>query len=197
METHDANDQAVRDQLAAGNLTRATELALHGHGREVFGFLCTLERDDDRAADAFAQLTEDVWRGLSGFTWQCSLRTWMYTLARNASHRLHRGVKRIEVPLSQAPELAQVVRTQTQSFMRSEAKDKLAQIRAMLPPEDEALLILRVDKNLEWNELARVLSGASADGELKRESARLRKRFQLLKEKLVALGQKEGLLPER
>lgn len=193
----DQTEQEVSDQLAAGNLTGATELALKAYGREIYGFLCTLERDDDLAADAFSQLAEDVWRGLSGFAWQCPLRTWMYTLARNASHRLHRGVKRIQVPLSQAPELAQLTRTQTQSFLRTDAKDKFARIRAMLPPEDEALLVLRVDKNLEWNDLARVLSGASTEADLKRESARLRKRFQLLKEKLVELGRQEGLVRDK
>ena len=195
--TDDGTERAIRDQLAADNLAVATELALKAYGREVYGFLCTLERNDDQAADAFAQLAEDVWRGLSGFAWQCSLRTWMYTLARNASHRLHRGAKRIHVPLSESPELAQLTRTQTQSFMRTEAKDKLARIRAMLPAEDEALLVLRVDKKLEWNELARVLSGATSESVLKRESARLRKRFQLLKEKLVELGRQEGLVRDK
>src|SRR5262249_9574713 len=129
--------------------------------------------------------------------WDCSLRTWMYTLARNASHRLHRNKKRTQVPLSQAPELAALankVRTQTMTFMRSESKDKFARIRATLAPEDEALLVLRVDRQLDWNELARVLSGELDDDALKRESARLRKRFQLLKERLMELGRREGLV---
>jgi RNA polymerase sigma-70 factor (ECF subfamily) len=56
-----------------------------------------------------------------------------------------------------------------------------------LSPEDRELLVLRVDRGLAWNDLARVLS--EEDGELDgpaitREAARLRKRFQVLKDRL-------------
>jgi RNA polymerase sigma-70 factor (ECF subfamily) len=193
-------ENQVRNRCQAGDIAAATAAALKGYGPELFGFLCALERDEDAASDAFAQMSEDVWRGLSGFGWDCTLRTWMYTLARNASHRLHRNKKRLQVPLSQAPELAALaeqVRTRTQLFMRSEAKDKFARIRATLAPEDEALLVLRVDRKLEWNELARVLSGELDEESLKREAARQRKRFQLLKDKLMELGRKEGLVREK
>jgi RNA polymerase sigma-70 factor (ECF subfamily) len=61
------------------------------------------------------------------------------------------------------------------------------------------LLVLRVDRRLDWNELARVLGEAGHDAcvdpvSLARESARLRKRFQLVKNKLRELARREGLL---
>ena len=199
-DARDALEREAREKCQAGDVAGATGAALKGYGPELYGFLCALERDEDLASDAFAQMSEDVWRGLGTFGWDCSLRTWMYTLARNASHRLHRNKKRMQVPLSQAPELAalaQEVRSKTQTFMRSEAKDKLARIRATLQPEDEALLVLRVDRKLEWTELARVLTGELDDEALKRESARLRKRFQLVKDKLLELGRKAGLVGEK
>jgi RNA polymerase sigma-70 factor (ECF subfamily) len=190
-------EREVRQRCQAGDLNGATALALKAYGPELYGFLCALERDEALAGDAFSQLGEDVWRGLASFKWDCSLRTWMYTLARNASHRLHRNRAPAQVPLSQAPELAALaeeVRTRTRTFMRSEVKDRFAEIRATLAPEDQALLVLRVDRQLEWVDLARVLSGKEGDEELKRESARLRKRFQLLKEKLIELGRRAGLV---
>jgi RNA polymerase sigma-70 factor (ECF subfamily) len=187
-------EQWVQTLVRARDLKSATTAALEGYGPEIYGFLCALERNDDDAAEAFAQFGEDVWRGIAAFQWECSLRTWLYTLARNASHRLHRGLQRMNVPLSQAPDIAALTRTQTRSFLRTETKDAFARLRTMLPPEDEALLVLRVDRQLEWTELARVLSGVTDDAELKRESARLRKRFQSVKERLIELGEKEGLL---
>ena len=60
---------------------------------------------------------------------------------------------------------------------------------------------LRVDKELPWNDIARVLlaenegEGETASEDLvKRESARLRKRFELLKKKLLQLGREHGLV---
>jgi RNA polymerase sigma-70 factor (ECF subfamily) len=191
-------DRDVRESCGSGHIDTATAAVLKGYGPELYGFLCALERDDDQADDAFSQLSEDVWRGLPGFQWNCSLRTWLYTLARHASHRLHRGRRPVHVPLSQTPELAvlaEQVRTRTRTFMRSEVKDRFARIRAQLDPEDHALLVLRVDRQLEWLELARVLGGDDlGEDALKRESARLRKRFQVLKDRLVELGRREGLI---
>ena len=57
-----------------------------------------------------------------------------------------------------------------------------------------------VDRQLAWTELAQVLhedEATSLVGEaLKREAARLRKRFQLVKERLYEMGRREGLVPE-
>ncbi len=67
------------------------------------------------------------------------------------------------------------------------------------------LLVLRVDKKLAWNDLARVLAeseGAGADrasaplsdAAVAKEAARLRKQFQLVKDRLRVLAKKEGLI---
>ena len=71
-------------------------------------------------------------------------------------------------------------------------------LRASLDVEDQELLMLRVDRSLPWDALVVVLRGEdeaplSAD-EQKRQTARLRKRFQLLKDKLRELARREGLL---
>src|SRR5438309_1153719 len=61
----------------------------------------------------------------------------------------------------------------------------------------EALRLLRVDKQLAWADIARVMLAegeAAAEAVVKRESARLRKRFELLKQKLLELGRREGLV---
>jgi RNA polymerase sigma-70 factor (ECF subfamily) len=61
------------------------------------------------------------------------------------------------------------------------------------------LLVLRIDRQLAWNDLARVLAetGGEAplsDAAVAKEAARLRKQFQVLKEKLRGMAKKEGLL---
>ena len=82
----------------------------------------------------------------------------------------------------------QAVRTETRSFLRTNARTRLEEVRDELPEADRALLVLRVDRGLEWAELARVFlegEGSVTDAAgLTREAARLRKRFQLVKERL-------------
>jgi RNA polymerase sigma-70 factor (ECF subfamily) len=200
----DALEREVRRKCEAGDVEGAATEALRGYGPEVYSLLCALHRSEDDAADVFSVFSENLWRGLPSFGWQCTLRTWAYTIARNASHRFLRGVRRDRkgVGLSEASaaeRLAVQVRTHTRTWMRTETKDRFAQLRESLPAEDQMLLVLRVDRGLEWTELARVLSDQPPDDDdeaLKREAARLRKRFQLLKEKLVEMARREGLLQD-
>jgi hypothetical protein len=58
------------------------------------------------------------------------------------------------------------------------------------------LLILRVDRNMSWRELAQTLSGTVDLDEavIERESARLRKAFERVKRELKRLSEDKGLL---
>ena len=189
----------VRARCTQSDFEGAATKALRGYGPEIFGFLVALHKNEEDAGDVFSIFSENLWKGLPTFGWECSLRTWSYTIARNASYRYRKSARRKSegrVPLSAAGDLAQKVRTETLTFLRTAEKDKFAALRESLPEEDQTLLILRIDRGMAWDELARVmLSEQAADAEtLKKESARLRKRFQLVKEKLLEMGKRAGLL---
>lgn len=195
-------EREVREACDEGAFPRATEIAIRGYGPEILGFLVAMHRTEQDADEVFSIWCERLLRGLPAFGWEASLRTWVYTVARNASANFVRGRRnRARRELAgESDELAaaeQAVRTETRPYLRTEAKDKLAKIRDALPPEDRALLVLRVDKGLEWKDLARVMLGddrAATEAELSRESQRLRKRFQILKQKLLEAGRREGIL---
>ena len=193
----------IRTSFDRGDLQRAASVAIRGYGPEIFGLLAMLHRREEDASEVFSRFTENLWRGLPSFGWHCSFRTWAYTVARNASISYRRQVRRraeVHVPLPEGSELSaiqQEVRTETLSYLRTQRKTRVLALRESLSPEDQTLLVLRVDKRLAWNDLARVMHGEEGelpDDVLKREAARLRKRFQLVKEKLLALGRREGLV---
>jgi RNA polymerase sigma-70 factor (ECF subfamily) len=196
------SEREVRRLCEEGAFTAATAAAIRAYGPEILGFLAAQHRSDEEGDEVFSLWSERVFRGLPGFGWSSSLRTWAYTVARNASVNFVRGKRaraRREGPAGseEIVAVAQQVRTETPPFRRTEARDKLAAIRDALPPEDRMLLVLRVDKRLEWKDLAKVMLGEDEEhGEaaLTKESQRLRKRFQLLKEKLVEAGKRAGLL---
>ena len=88
------------------------------------------------------------------------------------------------------------MRSQTEPWLRTDVKDRLRQLRDSLDPDDRLILVLRLDRGLSWNEVAVVTLGeekASAEA-LRRESARLRKRFQDLKDELRGRAERAGLL---
>jgi RNA polymerase sigma-70 factor, ECF subfamily len=199
-EQRAAFETEVRHLCSTGHHDQATEAAITGYGAEILGFLWTVLGQEEAAEEAFALFCEDLWRGLTRFEWRASLRTWSYTLARNAAHRLRSAAREQaehKVPLSQGSvlNLAQSVRSRTLPYLRTTMKSEVARLRASLSEDDRALLVLRVDKELSWNEIALVTTGGNAPpGELAREAARLRKRFQLVKDKLAELARQRGLL---
>jgi RNA polymerase sigma-70 factor (ECF subfamily) len=200
----DEVDAAVRRRLDDGDSDGAATAAIRAYGPAIFSLLASLHRSEQEASEVFSLFTEGLWRTLGTFAWQCSLRTWVYAIARKSSLRYRRDARRHGARVTALPEgsevalLAEQIRTETLPFLRTKARSRIAQLRDALPPDDQMLLVLRVDRGLAWNELATVLRGedeAPLEGDaLKREAARLRKRFQLVKDELRELGRAEGLL---
>ena len=188
----------VQELCRAGQATAGVSLAVEAYGPEVYGFVVSRLRDESVAGDVFAQTCEDLCASIGGFEWRCSLRTWMYRLARSATSRYLRSPHNVahrRTPLSQVSEIADRVRTRTRDYLRTEVKDQFAALCQELDPDDQMLLTLRIDRELEWNEVAQVLSdGELADDELAQASARLRQRFKTVKERLKERALEIGLL---
>jgi RNA polymerase sigma-70 factor (ECF subfamily) len=195
-------DASVREALAAGNLALAVTELLRSLGPEVFGFLRGVLASEADADEVFAATSERVWRSLPAFQWQSSLRTWVYVIARHEMLRHLDGARRRErgrVTPSALEDVVAAVRTETRSALRSDKRSKLRALRDELPVDDRTLLILRVDRDLEWDAIARAFlpeGDLAGDEAIRRESARLRKRFQIIKKRLAERARQEGLLPE-
>jgi len=183
---------------AAGDLRGAAGAAVEGYGPEVLGFLVTTMRDEEDAREVFAQCCEDLWTGLVRFEGRASIRTWFYVVARHAAARFRRSPHRraARAPLSEAEELAERVRTRTLPHLQTAVKDRFAALRNALDPEDQALLVLRVDRAMSFAEIASVLATDEGDSDeaRARATARMRKRFQLLKDEIRERARQAGLL---
>ncbi len=190
----EAREAAIRSSCEAGDHATAATEAIQYYGIELLAFLRAIANDNDLAAEAFAELGEDLWKGLPKFRWESSLRSWLYTLARNALNQLRRDPRRRlsrNMPLSAAPEVAAVVRTVTRDIQRTEVKDGFRVLREQLDPEEHELLLLRLDRQLAWKDIARIMGG---DEDVDSRAATLRKRFERAKERLKKLAIERGLI---
>ncbi len=194
---------AIRVAWEAQDFQAAATLALEAYGQEILSFLTARMRAVSDAEEAFSMFAEDVWKGLPGFGFRCSMRGWLYALARNAANRYASSPQRRagrNVPLSRDGAVSALIdraRSATQMHQRTDVKDKIRALRERLPQEDQTLLILFVDRNLPWREIAMVVHEQGEqldDAALDREAARLRKRFERVKSELKALAIAEGLL---
>jgi RNA polymerase sigma-70 factor (ECF subfamily) len=179
--------------LDAGDLSGSATEALRGYGPQILGYLTAVMRDDDDAHDVFSQFAEDLWRGLPGFRRESSVRTWAFRLAWHAASRYARDPYRKRhrpILTTEASKIAEQVRSTMSTYAPGGRADRLLKLRESLEPEEQTLLILRVDKAMAWEEVAEVLR---TDGE-PATTAALRKRFERLKEKLGRLAREQGLI---
>jgi len=195
-------ERQVRDLCARGDHAGAASAVVRDYGPEILGFLTAVFRDDVEANDAFAEVAEALWRGLPEFAWRSSVRTWAYAIARNVTRVRRRNAARRGRRVMNASDaffqgVVDKVRTETTPFLRTEKKTRLQALRDALPEEDRMLLVLRVDRGLPWIDVARIVAtdedAPADDAALAQEAARLRKRFQLVKDRLRDLAKREGL----
>jgi RNA polymerase sigma-70 factor (ECF subfamily) len=196
-------DDRLRRSWAAGDAAKTATLWIEELGPEIRSFLAALPIPGVDPDDVFSHFCEQLWRSLPTLRWDCSARTWSYLLARASWQRaLTQARRKSSVPLSNVPEIAravQQVRSSTAMFQRTEVKDRFRELREELAEDDRMVLVLRVDRGLDWSEAARVMAGdvEMSAPELAKASARMRKQFQRIKDRIRTLAQERGLLPDR
>lgn len=185
-------DAQLRVLIDAGEIDRATADALRTFGPELIGWLSSILPSEADAHEAFSWMSEELWKSLRRWDGRCSMRTWCYMLARHATVRIRGQPRRQhELLVSQVPSIAHAV-THVWNTSRANAaqvQDVYGEIRRMLDDEDQTLLVLRVDRNLAWRDIAIVLLGeGAADAEVTKKAATLRKQFERVKERLRTLA---------
>lgn len=196
------HEQTIRTACEAQQLELAARLAFQSYGDEILSFLMARLRNPSDAREVFSMFAEDLWTGLASFGWRCSVRTWLYTLARNATSRYlvsphKKGERHLSLAqLESRSAIEDRLRSATDVYRQTAVKDRFRLLREQLDEEDQTLLILRVDRGLSFRDLAIAMSGdAELDEQaLSREAARHRKAFERVKGELRQLAEREGLL---
>jgi len=189
------DDERVVRLVSAGHARQAATQVIQTHGPAVLRYLRALLRDEGTVDDAFSLFGEWVWRGIANFRGEAPLRSWALGVAWNAAQRVRDEAwqkHRARLSTGFASRVVAKVRTTTPGTLERRAEG-LDRLRGELSPEDQNLLVLRLDQELAWEEIAVVLSGG---GSPVKPSA-LRKRFERLKERMAKRAREQGLLHDR
>lgn len=192
-------EASIRALVARQDRDGAASLAIRQLGPEVLGFLAGVLRDVDEASDVFSIFSEELMRHVLAFRGDASFRTWAYVVARSALSRHRRDPyrrRRADAASGVFSALVAEVRTATVTHLRTETREGLRALRDELTDEDRELLVLRVDRDLSFEDVVLVFAEGEAlgDVERKRRAALLRKRFERVKHKLRTLAEQRGLL---
>jgi RNA polymerase sigma-70 factor (ECF subfamily) len=188
----DTSEAELRALLDAGHIDLAIERTVRAYGPELITWLVSMFENDADAYDAFSRMCEELCHSYTRFDRRCSIRTWCYMLARHAAfHVRSQPRKRREVPLSELPSVLGAVSQAWNTTRRAKqhAQNIYAEIRGQLDEDDQALLILRVDRDLAWRDIAIVFLGEDAsEDEVTRKAAMLRKHFGRVTQRLRELA---------
>jgi RNA polymerase sigma-70 factor (ECF subfamily) len=199
--------EAIRhaDEASFAELIEPYRRELHAHCYRMLGSL----HDAD---DALQETLLGAWKGRSGFEGRSSLRTWLYTIATNASLRILAGRRQRELPRTmgsgddpRAP-LAEPlpesvwVEPYPDELLRYEEREavELAYVAALqlLPPNQRAALILREVLGFSARETAGILdtSVTSVTSALQRARATVEREVptRSQQETLQALGEERS-----
>jgi hypothetical protein len=181
MEPHDTD--LIRAALRGGDLIAAEAKILGVYGAEVYGFVTAAIGETAVARDVYARFVDELRRALPGFTWRCELRTFAYFVACRELRR------RRELAGSDAHTRLSLPSTRgLRPPHRRSRTSVAAAVRRCLSPEDRELLVLRVDRELGWGDLALTSLGDHAsDRELEAEADRLQRHFLNLRVQIMRL----------
>jgi RNA polymerase sigma-70 factor (ECF subfamily) len=201
VSAQEGQDWEIRELCQSGAVGRAVELTLRRHGLETMRLIASVLHHPDMINDAFSLFCENLLKGLPNFRWESALRTWTYRLARNACYHLLKASSRRETPFNSVsiPDEAQRDRSHTPPWQQTSVKERFRRLRENLPPEERMLLLLRVDQQMPWSEVARVMwdeEEPPSSEELSRRATTLRQHFQRIKARLRELALQEGLIHE-
>lgn len=190
-----ATETRIHAALDAGDSGGAVSVALREYGPRILSYQRAILRDESAAEEAFSWFSEFVWTGIDGFRRDAAFLTWAYRLAWTAVQRQLRDPFRKRHDRLDTHEMVQVVADAHSSaslFLAEQAPQRFAALRDGLTPEEQTLLILRIDRALGWREITEIL-GVPPE---RTQVAALRKRFERLKSRLRQRAEVEGLLRE-
>lgn len=127
--------------------------ALGPHWAGLFGFFIAALDERDLAREAYAALRQHVANEIGEFEGLCSLRAWLYGMARRELKD-----RRARKPRGRGATVSPLMRART-----GDLPSAVATIRRTLTEEERELFILRVDRGFDWSELAFTSLGEHAE----------------------------------
>jgi RNA polymerase sigma-70 factor (ECF subfamily) len=179
-------EQEIRSALERGEVDQALTLAVRGYGPQIASYLRTVMKSEADASEAFSIFCEFLWKGLPQFRGESSVLTWAHKLAWGAVRRHGEDSFRRRADRLSTTAAGRLAAEVFATSPRKELEDRLAALRAQLDPEEQTLLVLRLDRRMPWREIAQVMGDV--------DEPALRKRFERLKRRIRELAKEQGLL---
>jgi RNA polymerase sigma-70 factor (ECF subfamily) len=143
-----------------GDLTAFEEL-VHKYQREIYGLACRLVMDQEEAKDLTQQAFLQAFIHIRSFRQQSQFRTWLFRIAINQCYNFLKTRKRFGEPVD-TQEL-QIVGEDSpeENLLLEQDRQQLYQALERLPPKQRAVIALKLEQGLNYQEISEALGGTA------------------------------------
>jgi len=150
-------DAELVDRYLAGDTTAFDELMIR-YERQIYRVCYRFVENREDAMDLAQEVFIKAFEHLGSFRRESSLKTWLYRIAMN--HCINH-VKKHSQEFVEVSEYTGSVRATVQSQLEDrEQREQFRRLVQQLPPKQKAILELRINEQLSYEEIARI-SGRS------------------------------------
>ena len=175
-DVDEAADAAIVEALANGNPRRALALLMARYGDRIYRFAYAMTHDQGLSEDIRQQVFVEAYRDFGVFAQRSTVRTWVFGIARyrclDALKARRRWFRRFKNGLTIEAETSDfdLQRESNRRLDRRRLAEVLEHCLLRLPPPAREAVVLRLQQELSYNEVAAIIG--DEPGTLQRRVAR-------------------------
>lgn len=154
------SDSHLVAQAQKGELPAFEEL-VKKYQREVYGLICRIVYDSEEARDLTQQAFLQAFVHIRSFRQQAQFRTWLFRIAINQSYNYLKSKKRFGEPVDCDDYVLVGEGSPEADLVTREDRQRLQAALARLPAKQRAVITLKVEQDLSYEEISQVLGGTT------------------------------------
>jgi RNA polymerase sigma-70 factor (ECF subfamily) len=160
MDERDDRDEWLMAQVAHGERD-CLEALVRRHATSLLTFLSRMAGDRHRAEELFQEVFLTVWLKRGQYQFPRPFRPWLYAIAANQCHAAARA-RRPPAPLDDDWAPASADPSPEESAVATETAALVSAAVTLLPPQQRAVVVLRVWEGMSYAEIAEAVGRTEA-----------------------------------
>ncbi len=148
-------DQELIRRTVAGDAEAFNELVIK-YQRPLYSLLYRMVSNQEDAADLLQKTFVKAFTGISGFEQRSTFKTWLYQIAINLAKNVYRDRSRAEYVSIDNVVIKRNPRT-LEGLIAKESRQQLRQVLTGLPEKQRITLLLRIQENKKFEEIAGIM----------------------------------------
>lgn len=140
---------------------RAFEELVKRYQRDIYGLACRMVGDPEEARDVMQQAFLQAFVHLREFRQQSAFRTWLFRITLNQCYNFLKGRKRYGEPVDVQDLVLEAEDSPEGNLVAQQERARLYQALEKLPAKQRAVIALKLEQNLSYQEIAQVLGGTA------------------------------------